>query len=102
MRWLSDEALDRLRDAADRPDVSGTRYEIVEEVGRGGMGTVYLARDAVLERTVALKVLSLGEAGAPEAERLLREAKIMARLEHPGIVPSTTSARFRTAGSFTR
>lgn len=89
MRWLSDEALERLRAAADRPDLTGTRYAIREEIGRGGMGTVYLADDAALERPVALKVLTFetpGGAGA-EAERLLREARVMARLEHPGLVP---------------
>ena len=89
VRRLSDEALERLRAAADRPDLSGTRYTIREEIGRGGMGTVYLAEDAALERPVALKVLTLessGNAGA-EAARLLREARVMARLEHPGLVP---------------
>ena len=91
VRWLSDDALERLRAAADRPDLSGTRYAIREEIGRGGMGTVYLADDAVLERPVALKVLTLeasgGGSGGLDAERLLREARLMARLEHPGLVP---------------
>lgn len=86
VRWLSDDAVARLRQAADRPDLSGTRYTIREEIGRGGMGTVYLADDAVLERPVALKVLTLEE-GASQAESLLREARVMAKLEHPGLVP---------------
>jgi serine/threonine protein kinase len=86
VRWLSDDAVARLRLAADRPDLSGTRYTIREEIGRGGMGTVYLADDAVLERPVALKVLTLEE-GASQAESLLREARVMAKLEHPGLVP---------------
>ncbi|HTO88215.1 MAG TPA: serine/threonine-protein kinase, partial [Thermoanaerobaculia bacterium] len=86
MRWLSDDAVARLRQAADRPDLSGTRYTIREEIGRGGMGTVYLADDAALERPVALKVLTLEE-GASQAESLLREARVMAKLEHPGLVP---------------
>ena len=50
------------------------------------MGTVYLADDAVLERPVALKVLTVVE-GAGEAESLLREARVIAGLEHPGLVP---------------
>ena len=82
---ISDAALRHLQDVADRPDLSGTPYEIVEAIGRGGMGTVYLARDRDLEREVALKVVSLPEGDS--AERLLREARILARLEHPGIVP---------------
>jgi serine/threonine protein kinase len=87
VRWLSDEAVERLRAAADRPDLSGTRYAIREEIGRGGMGTVYLADDAILERPVALKVLTLEASDGLDAERLLKEARVMARLEHPGLVP---------------
>ncbi|MGE5278368.1 MAG: serine/threonine-protein kinase [Acidobacteriota bacterium] len=87
MRWLSDDAVARLRLAADRPDLSGTRYEIRSELGRGGMGTVYLAEDTVLERPVALKVLTLEDSDPSEADRLLREARVMAGLEHPGLVP---------------
>jgi len=83
---LSDGALDRLRIAADMPDTSATRYELIAPLGRGGMATVWRARDNVLEREVALKVLA--EPAAPGvAERLLAEAKILARLDHPGIAP---------------
>jgi serine/threonine protein kinase len=84
---LSDAALARLREAVERPDVSGTRYEILELIGRGGMGAVYLARDRELDRELALKVASAPEADSDAAVRLLREARIIARLEHPGIVP---------------
>lgn len=90
MSWLSDEAISRLKEAGSLPDVSGTRYRLIERIGSGGMGVVYLAEDSVLERRVALKILNLPDlmdgAGAL-SERLLREAKILARLEHPGIVP---------------
>jgi serine/threonine protein kinase len=87
MKPISDAALRHLREVADWPDLSGTRYEIREPIGRGGMATVYLAYDRELEREVALKVLR-GPALAPEAApRMLREARIIARLEHPGIVP---------------
>ncbi|MEA2602049.1 MAG: eukaryotic-like serine/threonine-protein kinase [Acidobacteriota bacterium] len=86
MNGISDAALHHLREVADEPDLSGTPYEIVETLGRGGMGTVYLARDLRLDREVALKVVQLPE-GTGDLERLLREARVLARLEHPGIVP---------------
>lgn len=85
--FLPDEAVRRLRRAADRPETADTPYTIVEELGRGGMGTVYRAVDARLDREVALKVSTLGQADPEEAERMHKEARVMARLEHPGIVP---------------
>ncbi|HSA93296.1 MAG TPA: serine/threonine-protein kinase [Terriglobales bacterium] len=87
MSWLSDRALERLRAAADEPDLSGTRYRLVERLGAGGMGTVYLATDTALDRKVALKVLRLPDSAGDLGARLLREAKILARLDHPGMVP---------------
>jgi predicted Ser/Thr protein kinase len=63
------------------------RYEIRSELGRGGMATVYLAYDPVLEREVALKVLPTYFAHEPEfSARFAREAKIVAALEHHAIV----------------
>ena len=85
MRWLDDRTVRRLSNVADLPDLSGTKYSLVKELGRGGMGTVYLARDRDLDREVAVKVLSTPDLEA--APRLLEEARILARLEHPGIVP---------------
>jgi len=83
----SDGALDRLRQVTQWPDLTGTRYELRGEVARGGMGVVYVARDRELERDVALKVIAVEAADAETAERLRREARTIARLEHPGIVP---------------
>jgi serine/threonine protein kinase len=83
----SDAALERLRERITRPDLSGTRYELLGEVARGGMGVVYRARDRELERDVALKVIAAANVDADTATRLRREARILARLEHPGIVP---------------
>jgi serine/threonine-protein kinase len=83
---LSDAAVERLRDAVTRPELPGSRYEVLEAVGRGGMATIFRARDRELGREVALKVVSVPDAGGAAA-RLRREAEIIARLEHPGIVP---------------
>ena len=87
MEWISDQRIDRLRDLVRSPAGEDGRYEILEEVGRGGMGTVYRAEDTKLARDVALKILNqTGDPGVT-AERMRKEALILARLEHPGIVP---------------
>ncbi len=87
MKFLSDKALERLREGADRPDLAGTRYRLLEPIARGGMGVVYAALDEMLDRRVALKVLDVPVADGDLARRLNREARVLARLEHPGIVP---------------
>ena len=87
MRWLSDAAVDHLRAVADRPELSATPYVLAELIARGGMGTVYIARDRRLERDVALKVMNVPAPSPSEIEPLRDEARILARLEHPGIVP---------------
>jgi eukaryotic-like serine/threonine-protein kinase len=56
-------------------------------LGRGGMSTVYRARDRDLDREVALKVMGAGPAGDGTVARLRNEARVLARLEHPGLVP---------------
>jgi len=63
------------------------RYRLGNEIGRGGMSTVYEATDELLGRSVAIKLLELDEATLPEAkERFRREAQIAASLNHPNIV----------------
>src|SRR6185295_92072 len=84
---LSDRTLDHLREVVEWPDLSETRYELRRELDRGGMGVVYAAHDRELHREVALKVLATAVADADSATRLRREARIIAGLEHPGIVP---------------
>ncbi|MCI0452346.1 MAG: serine/threonine protein kinase [Candidatus Latescibacteria bacterium] len=87
MSPLGPGAIARLREAVEFPDLAGTKYDAVEAVGRGGMGTVFRVHDRELARDVALKVLSAREVSEEARARMLDEARILARLEHPGIVP---------------
>ena len=71
------------------------QLEILELIGKGGMGAVYKARQRQLDRIVALKILPPGIGDDPAfAERFAREAKALAKLNHPGIV---TNLRFSAA-----
>jgi serine/threonine protein kinase/tetratricopeptide (TPR) repeat protein len=85
-RTTSDTPLDLTTDAADeRPEVPG--YEILSELGRGGMGVVFEARQVGLNRLVAVKVLHPGAGLRPELRARFRaEAETIARLRHPNIL----------------
>ena len=74
---------------ADPPPVTREvgGYELIRELGRGGMAVVYLARQLHLDRGVAVKELGSFQAGSPEsAQRFLREARLVGSLSHPNIV----------------
>lgn len=71
----------------DLSDRALGKYIILEEIGRGGMGAVYKARDVELDRIVAIKVLSPYLVGEPRlVQRFIREARLAANLDHPNIV----------------
>jgi serine/threonine protein kinase len=82
---LPDGVISQIQRALEPPDLSGTRYTLKRELGRGGMGIVYEVEDAVLQRPLALKVMN--------EERMWREARLIAGLEHPGIVPVHDAGR---------
>jgi serine/threonine protein kinase len=86
MTGLDDGAVARLQAAADVPDL-GDRYEVREPIGHGGSSVVYAAYDRTLSRQVAVKVADAYGADPAALQRLMREARILAALEHPGIVP---------------
>src|SRR3954470_11882982 len=69
------------------PDALAERYAVTRELGRGGMATVYLARDIKHNRDVAVKVVLPAVASRLGADRFLREIELVARLRHPHIVP---------------
>lgn len=87
MKFLSDHVVARLQTEMKSPDLTGTRYRTLKFLGHGGMGIVWLVEDSVLRRPVALKILSEENSSSDLASRLTQEAIILARVEHPGIVP---------------
>ena len=92
------ETTDEVRDTAIRPSAADQYgktspaapliqgYEILGELGRGGMGQVYRARQQRLKRLVALKMIRGADASDEEIARFRTEAEAVARLHHPGIV----------------
>src|SRR2546427_8851421 len=76
-------------------------YELIKELGRGGMAIVFKARDKQLDREVAIKVLPFSLAYDKDfVERFQREAKTSAKLEHPNTIPIYRGGRPHTAIHF--
>jgi serine/threonine protein kinase len=84
---ISDGALARLAALLEAPEIPGARYRVLARLGGGGMGDVWLARDAALDRDVAIKVVRARRDGAELAARLEREARTIARIDHASVVP---------------
>jgi serine/threonine-protein kinase len=80
-------------------DSLGTSYAIERELGRGGMATVFLARDLKHDRPVALKVLHPELSASLGAERFLREVRLAARLQHPHVLTVLDSGQAEVPGS---
>src|SRR5712692_2770699 len=100
MKFLSNGALERLRDGADAPDLSGTRYRLLDRIARGGMGVVHTAEDEKLQRRVALKVLDVpgtdGDLAKPADSRSARAGEARASGHRAGARRGNTGgwARF--------
>ena len=87
MKWFSDQTIAHLSEVANAPDFQATKYTLIRQLGRGGMATVYLALDEELQREVAIKVINIPDLNVDTISRMIREARIISQLEHPGIVP---------------
>lgn len=98
-RALATTTWDRIVDAR-MPARVADRYEVIEPLGEGGMGTVYKVRHATLDRAFAMKVLRRDLARDAElAERFVQEAKATARIRHPAIVAITDFVTHRGSES---
>jgi tRNA A-37 threonylcarbamoyl transferase component Bud32/tetratricopeptide (TPR) repeat protein len=92
-----EEPADQLSSSRERGAVVAGQYRIDREIGRGGMATVYLAHDIRHDRQVALKFIHAEVADGQATERFRREIALLARLQHPHILPLYDSGEFEGA-----
>lgn len=102
MRAISPELRDMVRAAHPLEVLAGTRYEVLEELGVGGTGTVYKVRDTTLDEILALKLLraDLSQDSA-WLQRFKRELRIMRDLAHPNVAPAYHLERVENICFFT-
>lgn len=74
--------------------IDGKSYEIVERIGQGGMGTVYLVKHSMLETKSAMKIINIGPSEAHKADRFLEEMKVAARLKHRHLVAAHDAGKW--------
>ena len=89
----------------EKPGLGGqpSRYQLIGELARGGMGAIFQGRDLDLGRDLAVKVIREEHRDRPEmVRRFVEEAQIGGQLQHPGIVPVHELGRFPTAGCSSR
>ena len=79
--------IETIGETLGEPEQPKSRYTWLSEVGKGGLGKVWLARDNDLAREVALKEVKPGSASTEAVRRLIKEAQITGQLQHPNIVP---------------
>ena len=79
--------IETIGETLTQPEQPKSRYTWLSEVGKGGLGKVWLARDNELAREVALKEIKPGSASEEAVRRLIKEAQITGQLQHPNIVP---------------
>lgn len=87
MKQISETAIGRIQKMLAEPDLSGTKYTLLQKLGSGGMAEVYLVHDGELNRQAAMKVIDPLQSGEEVGERMIQEAKVIAQLEHPAVVP---------------
>lgn len=86
--WSPEDAASVDQDSEPQSAAAASRYELLQEVGRGGIGVVFRGRDGLLRRELAVKVLHDTHVDNPDARRrFVAEARICSHLQHPAIVP---------------
>lgn len=84
----------------DRGSLLPARYQLIEQIGAGGLGTVWQVRDKQMERTMAVKMLHAVRGDESTNLRLRREAMLTGALQHPGVPPIYDSGKLRSGGDF--